>query len=171
MVVFFRLIGCLMGSLFRPRIGPLDSATLRMRVWPNDLDLNVHVNSGRYLSFTDIGRVDLLVRMRVMRKVLALKWRPIAGATRIVYRRSLLPFERFATRTRVVAWDEKWFYYEQIVENGRGELSAVVHVRMLFRGPQGNVTPADLVALTGLRIESPPIPKSFLLWREAERSA
>ena len=86
MVVLLRLIKALFTSRLRPRIEPLGSSVLRMRVWPNDQDLNMHANSGRNLSFMDIGRVDLLVRMRIFRKVIRLGWRPINGGTMISYR-------------------------------------------------------------------------------------
>ena len=59
-VVLLRLVKSLLTSPLRPRIEPLEEATIGLRVWPNDLDLNMHVNSGRYLSFMDIGRVEIL---------------------------------------------------------------------------------------------------------------
>ena len=33
-----------------PPLGVLDEDTLRMRVWPNDIDLNMHLNNARYLN-------------------------------------------------------------------------------------------------------------------------
>jgi acyl-CoA thioesterase FadM len=170
-VLFFRLIFCLIGSAFRPRIDPLDQATVRMRVWPNDLDFNVHANSGRYLSFMDVGRLALLVRMRLARKVVARKWRPIVGGAMLTYRKSLLPFERFTIRSRVLCWDEKWFYFEHIIERRDGEVAAIGTVRGLLRGPKGNVAPSELIALSGRSIESPAVPDFIARWREAEKRA
>ena len=167
MVVLLRLIKATINSMFRPRIEPLDEAVLTMRAWPNDLDLNLHVNSGRYLSFMDIGRVDLLTRMQILREVIKRRWRPIAGGSMITYRKSILPFEKFRVRSRVVCWDEKWFYFEHIIENAKGELSAKANVRGLMRGPNGNVAPRDLMALTGRDVASPPMPASIAKWNEA----
>src|SRR5262249_49967517 len=115
-----------------------------MRVWPNDLDLNVHMNSGRYLSMMDIGRVEILGRLR--RKVCGRGWRPIAAAAPIRYRRSLLLFQRFTVRSRVICWDEKWLYFRHVVER-HGELCAIGYVRGLLRGREGNVTPAQILEL------------------------
>ena len=56
-VVLLRLIKCLFTSAFKRRIDPLGEGLVTMRVWPNDLDLNFHANSGRFVSFMDIGRV------------------------------------------------------------------------------------------------------------------
>src|SRR5262245_7243366 len=104
MVVFFRLLLALIRSHFKPRIGILDESSFAMRVWPNDLDLNIHMNSGRYVSMMDIGRVEILGRTRLLRKVFGRGWRPIAAATTIRYRRSLLPFQRFVVRMCLVCW-------------------------------------------------------------------
>ena len=168
MVLLLRIIKSLLTSIFRKRIEPLGEAVLTMRAWPNDLDLNMHVNSGRYLSFMDIGRVDLLTRMKILGKVVARRWRPIAGGAMITYRRSILPFEKFRIRSRVLCWDEKWFYFEHIIENAKGELAAKANVRGLMRGPNGNVPPRDLVALTGLDVASPPFPLAIAKWNEVQ---
>ena len=45
-----------------PRIGMLATETLNMRVWPQDIDFNFHLNNARYLNVMDYGRVRLLAR-------------------------------------------------------------------------------------------------------------
>jgi acyl-CoA thioesterase FadM len=166
MVVLFRLLVAILKSRFRPRIGILDDCVIAMRVWPNDLDLNMHMNSGRYLSMMDVGRMAILARTRMLRPVLKRGWRPLVGATFIRYRRSLLPFERFTVRSRIVCWDEKWLYFEHILER-RGEIAAQAYVRGLLRGPSGNVKPSDLLALAGKEgLPSPEMPDAIRRWRE-----
>ena len=171
MVLLFRLLFNVLLSSFKRRIEPLDEGIIHMRVWPNDLDLNVHANSGRFVSFIDVGRIDLVVRMGILRKVLRMKWRPLVGGTMITYRKSLQPFERFRVRSRVLCWDEKWFYFDHIVEKSNGELAAHATVRGLVRGPRGNVPPAEFVALTGKPVPSPPIPPYISRWTESESRA
>ena len=168
MVLLLRFFKCLVTSRFRARIDALGESVIRMRVWPNDLDLNMHVNSGRYLSFMDIGRVDLLVRMRAFRAVISRGWRPINAGTMITFKKSPLPWERFTVRTRILCWDEKWFYFEHRVEKRNGEIAAIAAARGLLRGREGNVPPAALVELVGASIASPPMPDYIERWREAE---
>ncbi|HUP46791.1 MAG TPA: acyl-CoA thioesterase [Thermoanaerobaculia bacterium] len=169
MVVLLRLLKALIAARFAPKLPPLGESAIHMRVWPNDLDLNMHVNSGRYLSFMDIGRVELLARFRVFRKSWKLGWRPINGGTMISYRKSLLPWERFTVKTRVVCWDEKWFYFEHRVERGSGELAALANARGLLRGRDGNISPSAVFELAGSDpVESPPMPEAIRLWSEAE---
>ena len=168
MVVLFRLIKTIVLGRLRTRIGFLDESAITMRVWPNDLDANVHMNSGRYLSMMDLGRMDLLVRMRLFRRVIAKKWRPVAGAAMIRYRRSLLPFEKFRVVSRLVCWDEKWFYFEHRMENAKGELSAHAYVRGVMVGPDGSLPSSALAEMTGSDLQSPPMPEAIARWREAE---
>lgn len=167
MVLFLRLFTAIITGLFKRRIHPLDQAVLRMRAWPNDLDLNFHVNSGRYISFMDIGRVDLLTRMKILRKVLKLGWRPMVGNTMIAYRKSVLPFEKFTVRSRIVCWDEKWFYFEHIVEKAGGQTAAIANVRGLLRGREGNIPPSSLVLLAGHDMASPAMPEQIARWRDS----
>ena len=170
MVVMLRLLKSLItSSFFRKRIEPLGQSVLHMRVWPNDLDLNMHVNSGRYLSFMDIGRVDLLARMRIFRNVWRRGWRPINGGTMISYRKSLFLWERFTVRSRILCWDEKWIYFEHIVEKASGELAASANSRGVLRGREGNVKPEALLEVAGATdLVSPPMPAHVAKWREAE---
>jgi len=160
MVLLVRLLLTLVISSLKRRIDPFGTSSIRFRVWPNDLDLNMHMNSGRYVSFMDLGRVELMVRAGLLRTILRRGWRPIAGATTIRYRRSLMPFERFTLKTRVLTWDEKWFYFEHVIENNRGELAAIANVRALLRGRDGNVHPREFIALTRQPdLVAPPMPE------------
>jgi acyl-CoA thioesterase FadM len=169
MILLLRLLTTLVTGQFKRRIDPLGWARLVMRVWPNDCDLNFHMNSGRYVSFFDLGRIDLLIRMKIFRQVLKLGWRPLVGGAIMRYRRSLLPFERFQLRSRVLGWDEKWFYFEHRIERMNGEYCAIAYVRGLLRGPDGNVPPSELVALAGRAgLPSPPLPPTIAQWTEAE---
>jgi acyl-CoA thioesterase FadM len=165
MVVLFRFLFALLKSRFRRRVGILDDCIIAMRVWPNDLDLNMHVNGGRYLSLMDIGRVEILARTRMLRPVIKRGWRPMVGATFIRYRKSLLPFERFTVRSHILCWDEKWLYFEHSIER-RGEVVCHAYVRGLMRGREGNVKPDELLALAGKEeMQSPPMPEAIEKWR------
>jgi len=164
-VVLFRFFYAIFKSRFRARMGVLDECVIAMRVWPNDLDLNMHMNSGRYLSMMDIGRIEILARSRMLREVLKRGWRPLVGAAFIRYRKSLLPFERFMVRSRIVCWDEKWLYFEHILER-RGEIAAQAYVRGVLRGNLGNVKIEALLALAGAPdLTSPPMPEPVRRWK------
>src|SRR5215469_7427245 len=57
-----------------PRLGILDEDRLDMRVWPNNIDFNLHMNNARYLSLMDYGRMHLLARTQVLTHVIRSRW-------------------------------------------------------------------------------------------------
>lgn len=160
MLLLFRFLITILTSGLRPAIRPLEPATVHFRALPHDCDLNFHLNAGRYVSFMDIARVELIARMRILRRVLKQGWRPIVGGGQVTYRKSVMPFERFSVTSRVVAWDEKWFYIEHTVKKSDGALAATGVMRTLLRGPNGNVRPRELLALLGMEdTPSPEVPR------------
>lgn len=168
MLLLFRFVFVLLRSRFRRRIGPLDESVVRFTALPHDCDLNFHLNAGRYVSFMDISRVELIGRMRLLGEMIRRGWRPVIGGAVVRYRRSVLPFERFDIRSRVVGWDEKWFYIEHILEVS-GTFCAAGHMRTLIRSKEGSIRPAEVLALMNLGdVVSPPLPDFVAKWRDAE---
>lgn len=168
MNLLVRLLLVLAGALRRPRLHPLDEAVVRFRVLPNDLDYNLHMNNGRYLSVMDLGRLDWVVRAGIVPMLLRRRWNPVVGSLTVRYRRPLEPFDRYELRTRIVGWDEKWFYVEQRFER-RGEVVARAFVKGLFLAPGGaRVPPGEVVAASGREVEPPPMPEGIREWTHAE---
>lgn len=145
---------------------PLSPSVLTFRVWPTDLDLNLHVNNGRYFTLMDLGRLHLLRRSGVVLEVLRRHWRPIVGSEAIRFRRSLDPFQTFELHTRVLAWDERWFYMEQRFLRA-GQVCAIGLVKAQMRAKDGPVPPVDFLALLGEG--HPPMPRPELpsLWDQS----
>lgn len=148
---------------------PLDRWRTPLRVLPNDLDLLRHMNNGAYLSLMDIGRVDMLVRTGAQRTIAAHGWYPVLVGATIRFRRSLRLGERFEIVTRVLGWDDRVVYLEQVFErrsaSGEPEVvaKAVVAARFLKR-TGGSVPAPDIAAAFGSPRPSPPIPKNVQTW-------
>lgn len=169
MVLLFRFLWTIFKARFRSRIGPLDSSTVRFTVLPHDCDLNIHLNAGRFLSFMDIGRIELLARMRVFRRVIRRGWMPVVGGAVIRYRRSVEPFERFTVVSRVLGWDEKWFYVEHILNRADASMAAIAYARVTLRRKEGTVPPRELIELMGHSdLKAPLLPSFVEDWRRAE---
>ncbi len=168
MLLLVRFLLMMIVGRLRRGIGPFDSSVVRCTALPHDCDLNFHLNGGRYVSFMDIARIELLVRMRVFGRLLARGWRPVMGGCTVRFRRPILPFERFEIRSRLVGWDEKWFYFEQFVER-RGSLCATGIARLLFRNREGSTAPREILAALEMGdLASPPLPEFVDAWRHAE---
>src|SRR5258706_4303913 len=117
MNLLVRALAVFLGLIFKRRsLGLLDESVLAFRVWPNDLDANVHMNNGRYLTLMDLGRLDLTARAGFLGTALRRGWRPMVGSATIRFRRGLAPFARFQLITRIVCLDGKWFFIEQRLE-------------------------------------------------------
>lgn len=131
------------------RLGPFDVVRTPFRTWPHDLDLNGHMNNGRYATLMDLGRMDLLARAGLLRRFLAARMHPVVTAQHLLYRRSLDPFRAFTLETQVIGWDERFVYMEQRFMRA-GRLQARGIMQALFLGPNGRVSSAELMALFGV---------------------
>ncbi len=136
-----------------------------MRVWPNDIDLNMHLNNARYLSIMDYGRAHLLARTRLLQHMLHARWQPLVGAAWVTYRRSLALFALFELTSRLVCWDDRWFYMEQTFTGSKG-LAAVGWVKGTLRDPRGTVDPQLVLERVAPGVVSPPMPESIAAWNE-----
>lgn len=141
---------------------------LRFLVWPNDLDLNGHMNNGRYLTLLDLGRLDLLMRVGALRVALRNKWFPVLGACQVRFRRPLNLFQGFEIRTRLAGWDEKWVYIEQSMRR-KGRVVMHAYLKGVFVGPGGSVPVTEVLARMGVSEASPPLPAAMMDWFAAER--
>lgn len=168
MLLLFRTIRVLFFALVGRKLAVDGESRLTLRVWPNDCDLNVHLNDGRYVSLMGLGRVDLLTRSGLLRQARKRGWFPVIGGATIRYRRSLLPFERFTLRTRVAAWDAKWVYIEHLFERRDGSIAASAFVRGVLRNKSGPIPTAEVLASIGSSADSPPIPEAVRKWNEVE---
>lgn len=163
MNLIFRLFFLLIISRFRKKLHPLSESIVPMTVLPNDLDLNFHMNNGRYLSIMDLGRLDLLMRTDLLGALIKHRWQPLVGGVSMRYRQSLLPLQRYRLHTKVIGWDDKWFYMEQRFTR-RNRLIAVGLVKGLFRGKGRNLSPDEVLTLINVNIEAPQIPDRVLTW-------
>ncbi len=166
MVLLFRTLWKALTLKLRPPLDPLGTSVLVFRVWPNDLDVNIHMNNGRFLSVMDLGRFDLSFRTRLGRVMLRNRWQALVGGVTIRYRRSLDPFERYELRTRILGWDAKWFFLEQRFLKRGGDLAAEGVVRALFRGREGNVPIAEVLSQMGYEGPALEVPESIRHWAE-----
>ena len=149
-------------------LGVLDEDLIRMRVWPNDIDLNLHMNNARYLSVMDYARTHLLARTGLLQHIVRSRWQPLVGAVWMTYRRSLPLFSAFSIASRLVCWDDRWFYIEQVF-TGREGLSAIGWVKGALRDARGSVNPQMVLTQIFPGVVSPPMPGSIATWNELTR--
>jgi acyl-CoA thioesterase FadM len=107
----------------------------------------------------------MLAEMGLLKKFIKLKWMPIVNAAEFTYIRDIKPFQKFEIETKIVGWDEKYFYIEQRFVSERG-LHCIVHVRGVFVC-KGKQIPLDtLVAEAGYKGDTPQLPAEVVMWKD-----
>lgn len=177
MNLYLRLLIVLIASLFKPRLRHVtDPASLIFHVLPNDLDLNVHMNNGRYMTIMDLGRLDLVLRTGLFRLMMARGYLPVLGSANMRWRLPLGPFQRYRLETRAVCWDDKWIYLEQrfVIAKGAkaGAVAAIGTLKGSFydRRTRTTVPTNDLLSAIGIDEPSPPMPAHIREWQKAEET-
>ena len=160
MLALIRLLKTFLRAARLPTLDPHATCVTQWRVLPGDIDAFGHMNNGRYQSLMDIARVDFLLRCDLVRGVVRNRWVAPVGQAHIHYRRSLKPFERFELHTRIVHWDERWFYFQHDFYRARdpGRPVCTAYVTTLFMGREGVVgTDVVVPALAGRALAPPPL--------------
>ncbi|HLY41369.1 MAG TPA: thioesterase family protein [Terracidiphilus sp.] len=170
LINFYRIPALAIRQRMRPLppLGVLEEDRVRMRVWPNDIDLNFHMNNARYLSVMDYARTHLLARAGLLDHILRSRWQALVGAVWMTYRRSLPLFASFTITSRLVCWDVRWFYIEQTFTSLEG-LAAIGWVKGALRDASGAVDPNYVIARVAPGIASPPMPDTISTWNELTR--
>jgi acyl-CoA thioesterase FadM len=151
-----------------PSLGVLDEDRIRMHVWPQDIDFNLHMNNARYLNMMDYARMHLLARGRLLEHIFRSRWQPLVGAVWMTYRRSLPLFSAFAIVSRLVCWDDRWFYIEQRFTSREG-LAAIGWVKGMLRDESGTVNPQHILERVTPGVVSPAMPDVIAQWNELTR--
>jgi acyl-CoA thioesterase FadM len=163
--LYLRLLKLLLRLPFVRRKALLDGGRLAFRVWPNDCDLNLHLNNGRYLTFMDLGRVHLLAQIGMLGELWRRRWTPVLSAAEISFIRPIAPLQKFDLVTRLLTWDEKYFYMEQRFVAG-GRLCAVALVKGLFLHRRERVESRAVLAALQVDLPAPDMPQVVRHWND-----
>jgi acyl-CoA thioesterase FadM len=167
MNLFFRALWVVCTAWRRRHVGFQERAELGLITFPNDLDINLHVNNGRYLSLLDLGRVDLMQRSGLWRHFFRRRWMPVVAGVMVRFRRSLKVFQRFTLTTRMLGWDERFFYMEQQIVTDKG-IAMMAYVRGCFVAPGGPLPTAVVLDAIGQSGPSPELPEAIRHWAASE---
>jgi len=141
MNLYFRLIMVVLKALRRATIYPDNlKNTVQVRMYPNDLDVNMHVNNGRYLTLCDLTRVDFFVRSGIAALMLKHKWNPIIAEHTMTYLRPIKVFSKIEIRMEITHFDEKFFYCSHHFYKG-DKLMAHGTSKALVISKKGSLTP------------------------------
>ncbi len=159
MNLWFRIVWVVLLAWFRPRLlPPTDVSCVSFRAWPLDLDINGHINNGRYLTLMDLGRMDYTLRTGLIRAVIKRGWSPILSAATVRFRREIRLFQAFTIETRLITWRTSDVIIEhRFILKKSGATAAICLQRAGFydRKAKAFVPVADMMAEIGVVAEAP----------------
>lgn len=168
MNLYLRLIWAAFRSWRLPAIEAGDWIERRLRVLPNDLDINGHMNNGRYLTIVDLMLVEYFVRSGFAQAMLRAGWRPMSGGAFITYRKGLKPWQRYRLRFTLAGADAAWNYMRFEFLREDGTLCAAGYMKGTAVSRSGLVPNVDSYARMGRAFEPLPLPGPVRHWLEAE---
>lgn len=147
MNLIFRMLYVLILAQFREPLSVSNSESrLSLRVLPNDLDINFHMNNGRYLTICDLNRVDLFIRTGLLKAMFRRNWIPVIAEHTMTYKKPLGLFERFDVDLEVTHWDEKYFYMKHTFRRGDRLMAEGTSKGCVYARGIGVVKPSDAIA-------------------------
>ena len=144
--LYGRMVPMLVRATRQPVICATELVASQFRVLPHDIDINRHLNNGRYLQWMDVNRAEWLIRTGILSVVRRNRWKPILGSVAINYRRELCLWERAIVETRLLGWDNRWTYLEHRVTNEGGRAVAIGIAKAGFR-TQGRWVDPEILRL------------------------
>ena len=159
MYPLLRLIRVVVKSQFQEKLSfdNDDTDKINLIVLPQDIDPFMELNNGRYVTLLDLGRYSLGARVNMGSFLKRNKWSLTIVGTYNEYRHRLRLFQRFILQTKILGYDEKWFYFFQKVErNGKTHMASVV--KFAYTSKKGLVLPKEVVSAMGIKYDPYSLP-------------
>lgn len=163
------LLAMTVKSKGKPELTLADVARTTFRVLPTDIDFLGHMNNGRYPSYMDLARVDMMNRAGASSVLSAAGIYPVVGQSSMVYRRSLDLWVRFDIETSLLGADERAIYIAQrFVVDGEVHARGIAQGRFIERGV-GTAKMARVVSVleaAGIDVQLPELDERVAHWAE-----
>ena len=146
MNLYFRLLWVLFRAYKRTVLTPENLKNeINTIVLPNDLDLNLHMNNGRYMTFCDFNRVDLFVRTGLAKLMVKNGWAPIVAHHTMTYLKPLSVFTRVKVTMEITHWDDKYFYSNHVFYKRGTKIAEGTSKSLVISKKEGRLAPAEIV--------------------------
>ncbi|MDH5178979.1 MAG: thioesterase family protein [Gammaproteobacteria bacterium] len=146
MNLIFRMLWLLISVRFKtrlPAVRPENELTLR--VLPNDLDINLHMNNGRYLTICDLSRVDMFLRTGLAKAMVQNKWMPIITEHTMQYKKALRLFQKYTVHMAITDWDERNFHMTHTFKVGDRIVAEGTSKGVIYSKKDGVIPPEQVM--------------------------
>lgn len=154
MNLLLRMLYILVASFFKGDLSidkPKNS--LCLVVLPNDIDINLHMNNGRYLTICDLTRVDMFIRSGLAKTMIREKWMPVISEHTMKYKKPLKLFKRYEVEMEIIDWDDRVFHMTHTFTMG-GRTVAEGTSKGVIVGRSGVVPPVDVMRKVDERLNN-----------------
>lgn len=156
MNLLIRMFYLLLASCFKARLPiELPANVLTLRVLPNDIDINMHMNNGRYLTICDLSRVDMFIRTGLAKTMLQERWMPVIAEHTMTYKKPLGLMEKYDVAMKITDWDEKYFAMTHTF-TVKGRVVAQGTSKGCVVGKNGVIPPEQVMATVKARLDTKP---------------
>lgn len=144
MNLYFRLFFAICRGLFKKRMDLGETVTRQYRVLLNDIDINGHMNNGRYTQVVDLLLMEALLRTKLLVPALKRGWIPAMGGNIVSYRKQMKLFDPYTVSFRMCAWDDKWTFFEYEFRNKKDQVVTKGYAKGAFVG-KGGLVPIETI--------------------------
>ena len=159
MYPLLRLIRVVIKSQFQEKLSFDTEYTdsVNLIVLPQDIDPFMELNNGRYVTLLDLGRFSLGSKVNMASFLKKNNWSLTIVGTYNEYRHRLRLFQRFILKTKIIGYDENWFYFFQKVERkGKTHMASVV--KFAYTSKEGLVLPKEVITAMGMKYDPTGLP-------------
>ncbi len=159
MNLLFRLLWVLLRARFAARHSPVTAPSLlKFRVWLTDQDMFLHMTNSRYLSFSDLGRINLFTRSGLSKQQKRKGWKTEICAQTMTINRMLKAPKPFLLETQIHGWDDEFLVLGQRFLRNSKNHAGVVTLLALKDKSGAQVAPQDLIDQIVPGSQSPELP-------------
>ena len=159
MYPLLRIIRVVVKSQFQEKLSFDTEYTdsVNLIVLPQDIDPFMELNNGRYVTLLDLGRFSLGSKVNMASFLKKNNWALTIVGTYNEYRYRLRLFQRFILKTKIIGYDEKWFYFFQKAERkGKSHMASVV--KFAYTSKEGLVLPKEVITAMGMKYDPTGLP-------------
>ncbi len=168
MNLYLRLIWTLLRAWWLPKLVVGEPLEREFRVLPNDIDINFHMNNGRYLTIIDLISVEYSARTGFLKAFIRNRWKPVLGGSIITYRRQLKLGQKYRLNYRWTGGDAHWNYVTFQFSTLEGTLCATGHSKGAALSRKGLVPIDQTFDALGISQPGTILPDAVLHWKESE---
>ena len=159
MYPLLRIIRVVVKSQFQEKLSFDTEFTdsVNLIVLPQDIDPFMELNNGRYVTLLDLGRFSLGTKVNMASFLKRNNWSLTIVGTYNEYRYRLRLFQSFILKTKIIGYDEKWFYFFQKAERkGKSHMASVV--KFAYTSKEGLVLPKEVITAMGMKYDPTGLP-------------